>query len=226
MTVRSDALAGVKAGFPVVPPLLSFGIVAGTVGVQVLSPAAAVGFSVIVFSGTGQLAALELIDAGAPLAVVVLTSLVVNVRFVMYSASLAPYFEKASLAARGLVAYFVVTPNYLISVTRYDAEPETHRLAYYLGVSVPMYLSWQVGTVVGVVFGTSVPESFQLRFIVPLAFIALVVPTLSTPSARVAAAVGGVVALLAGGVPFELGVIVATVAGVAAGVLTREVRDE
>jgi predicted branched-subunit amino acid permease len=94
---RSDFRAGVRVGVPIVLGIVPFGLVAGAGAVSVGIPALqAVGMSVFIFAGASQLAAIELVGRGAPAAVIVLTVLVVNLRMVMYSASIAPHFARQS----------------------------------------------------------------------------------------------------------------------------------
>lgn len=220
MTFRSEFVVGARDIFPILPGFFSFGVVAGYAAVDAgLSPEQAIGMAVVIYSGVAQLAALELLNTQAPTAIIVLTALIVNVRYFMYSAAIAPYFERLTVWWQALFAYLLITANFVLSVDRWDQYPTRNRKGYYLGTSVPFWLTWVVATIIGIVFGTRIPGEWQLGFVVPLAFIALLVPDLTDRSSFSAAAVAGTIAVVGTGIPFRLGIVIATVAGTAVGLL-------
>ena len=207
---------------PLLPAGATVGLVTGVAATAVgLDPSQAVTLAIVVYSPTVMLAAFELLGAGAPLVVLVVASLVVGVRFSMLSLSIAPYFDRLSTRWKWALAYFLWTPTYALSVDRFEAEPATNRAGYYLGLALPLWLTVQVALVAGAGFGTAVPAGWQLRFVVPLAFIALLMRFLSDRAATVAAAVAGVIAVVGAGFPLGTGLVVATVGGTVAGVAAR-----
>jgi predicted branched-subunit amino acid permease len=214
-----DFRRGVGDVAPVLVGNVPFALIAGAAAVQAdLSPAVAVGFSALVFAGASQLAAIELVAQGAPPAVVVLTAAVINVRMVMYSASLAPYFRELPTRVRAVCAYLLTDPAYALSLATFR-DRDADVLWYYLGAASPIWVVWMVGTVVGALVGRGIPDSWGLGFAVPLVFLGLLAPTLRDRPSMLAGAVGGVVATLAAGVPLNLGLLVGATAGIAAGVL-------
>jgi predicted branched-subunit amino acid permease len=151
--------------------------------------------------------------------VVTLTAIVVNVRYTMYSAAIAPYFRRFSERWRLICCQFIVDTTFAIAVTEYERDPDTDRLAYWLGVSAPVYLSYVLGTAAGVVVGDAVPDGLQLDFAIPLLFLALLAPSITDEATGIAAAVGGFVAVAAAGLPMNVGIVVAALFGIAAGTL-------
>ncbi|PSP38918.1 branched-chain amino acid ABC transporter permease [Halobacteriales archaeon QH_10_70_21] len=219
-SARESFLAGARATAPVLVGIVPFGLVAGAAAVGVgLSGLQAVGLSAIVFAGASQLAAIDLLGQDAPLAVVVVTALVINLRMVMYSASIAPYFQGVATRWRAGLAYLLTDQAYALSVTRFGDDRPVRRRWYYLGAAAPLWAVWQVCTVVGVVVGARVPESLPLSFAVPLTFLALLVPAITDRASGVAAAVGGAGAAVGGGLPLNLGLIAGALAGVLAGLV-------
>ena len=217
---RPAFLAGVRAISPVVPPAAVLGLATGVAATAVgLSPLETVGMAVLVYSPAVILTALELLDSGAPLVVLVVASLVVGVRFAMLSLSIAPYFERVGARWKWLLAYFLFTPIYVLSVERFDAKPETSRRGYYLGLALPIWATMQAAVLAGIAFGTSVPASWGLDFVLPLVFIALLAGMLKRRSVTGAALVAGLVAVPGVLLPLGLGVVVATASGTVAGVL-------
>lgn len=224
MTRRADFLEGVRTVTPVLVGLVPFGLVAGAAAVNVgLSPAQAVGLSVVVFAGAAQLAAIELLGGGSPLPIVVATILVINLRMTMYSASIAPHFEGVAARVRSLIAYVLTDQAYALSVTRFRGS-EVSTVAFFLGTALPLWVVWQVCTVGGIVVGANVPDWLPLGFAIPLTFLALLVPNLEDAATVTAAVVGGGVATLGAGIPFELGLMVGAVSGLVAGFAMEEMR--
>jgi 4-azaleucine resistance transporter AzlC len=214
----ADFRAGVRDVAPSLVGFVPFALIVGVAAVDVgLSPVAAVAFSVSAFAGASQLAAIRLLGRDAPFLIVVLTAAVINLRMLMYSASIAPYFRDLRTRWKALLSYFLTDHSYAFSVAAYAGDEVSDRRWYYLGVALPMWSVWQVGTAVGAVLGAGVPESWGLSFAVPLVFVALLVPTVTDRAAAAAAVVGGVTAVAATGLPLDLGLLAGALAGVAAG---------
>jgi 4-azaleucine resistance transporter AzlC len=220
MTDRRDFLSGAWDSVPTLPANIPFGFVAGVAAVQAgFSDIQAVAMSALIFGGASQLAAIELLEKGSPLVIVVLTAVVVNLRYVMYSAAIAPYFREFRTNWRLFATQFILDTTFAIAVTEYERDPDTDRLAYWLGVSAPVYLSYVLGTAAGVVVGDAVPDGLQLDFAIPLLFLALLAPSITDEATGIAAAVGGFVAVAAAGLPMNVGIVVAALFGIAAGTL-------
>ena len=219
-TRRGSFLDGARTVAPVMVGIVPFGLVAGAAAVRVgLSGLHAVGLSVLVFAGASQLAAIELFGKNTPAAVVILTVLVINLRMTMYSASLAPYLQAFSTRWRAAMAYVLTDQAYALSVTRFRADDSVDRKWYYVGTALPLWVVWQICTVIGVFVGARVPDSLPLEFAVPLTFLAILVPTITDSPSAVAAAVGGSIAVVGSGLPLNLGLITGAVTGVLAGLV-------
>lgn len=224
---RDELRAGAMAIVPMLIGVIPFGLIAGVTPVAGgLGAGAAVGFSTIVFAGASQLAAIEVLSDGGTAVVAAVAACTINLRMVLYSASLAPYLARERLARRLAVAYLMTDQAYAVSILHWsdqdpaapDPRTRDRRWSYYLGAGATLWLAWQASTVAGALIGTAVPDSVPLGFAVPLVFLVLLVPTLSRVHAVVAAAVGGAATVLA----LELGVgplsvLVGAVAGVVAG---------
>lgn len=197
-----------------------FGLVVGATAIdEGLHLSEAVGFSVLVFAGASQLAAIDLLGDGAPLLVAIGTALVINLRMVMYSASLTPHAAGIAPLRRGLMAYLLVDQAYALSVVRWEqrAESPAARFAFYVGIAGPLWLVWQVTTVLGAVAGSEVPDAIPLSFTVTLVFLAVLVPTLTDRPRIVAAVVAGAVAVVGQGLPANLALVAGALSGIAAG---------
>ena len=220
-TTNSTYWQGVRDGAPfilvIVPFSMLFGVVATEAGLNVFET---LSFSVLVIAGAAQFTALQLLSDGTPTANALISALAVNLRMAMYSASLTPYIGGASLGKRALAAYFTVDQSYTCAIVAFEKNPGwsiSQRLAYFFGVVTPICPLWYIFTLVGALVGTSIPEGLALDFALPITFLAMIAPMLRTPAHVVAMLVSIIVAILAVGIPYNLGLLVAGLAGMIAG---------
>jgi 4-azaleucine resistance transporter AzlC len=204
---------GFRAGLPfvlvIIPFGLLFGVVAAEAGLDLLQTTL---MSVLVVAGASQFAAVQLLSENAPIIVVILTGLAVNMRMAMYSASLAPHLGKASVRMRMLAAYFLVDQNYAVAIAEYEknpARPLPEKLAYFFGAITPIAPLWYSFTLIGALVGAAIPPEYALDFAVPITFIAIVAPSLRSLPHIAAAFVSVTVALLLAWLPYNSGLMVA-----------------
>jgi len=216
---RAGAREGFRTCLPVSVGIIPWALVTGLAMVGAgFTAVQAMGMSLIVFGATAQLGTLPLIVAGAPLWLIVATALVVNLRFVIFSAALARPLAGASLPLRWLCGYVLTDGVFATTLERLRSEPDADwRLGYYLAPSLWCGLMWQSSTLVGVLAAGSIPRGWSLEFMASIALIVLLVPMAKLRPMLVAAATGGTLAVLLRGMPLRLGVMVAIVGGIAAG---------
>ena len=219
--VRSPLKRGVAEGLPFIVIMVPFGSLFGVLGVEAGLPIAQVmGFSVLVIAGASQFTAVQLMVDGVPAVIVVLSALAVNLRMVMYSASMAPHLGSAPMWQRALISYMLVDQTYALAQSAFDEEVAwtvPDKVAYFAGVALPVFPAWVGSTLVGAMVGAQVPDSWQLDFALPLAFVALVAPMLKSRAHMAAAFVSVCMALALWWVPWNLGLIVAAVAAMLVG---------
>jgi len=190
-----------------------------------IGPLEALAMSVIVFAGASMLAAMQLLAADAPVALIVLTALFINLRFMMYSASLRQHLGALPLRWKLPLAYMLADNPYALCIARFADHPaDTHKLEFYLGVSGTVWLVWQLAVLAGALVGAGLPASWRLEFAAPLAFIAISVPLLRDRAMVAAALAAAATVVLLHGLPLRLGLVLAAVAGIAAGLLTEKRR--
>lgn len=212
---------GMLDALPLIVGYLPFGFVLGaTIAGSSVGDVAGWASSPLIFAGASQLAVVDLLDAGAGAVVIVATALVINLRHVMYSGALAPWFADSptwwQLAAPQLLA----DPVYSLAAVRFETLPtEQARRRYYAAVGLTLYLAWAAMTAAGILVGSQLPATLDLGIAVPLVFLALLVPTVVDRPTLAAALVGGSVTLAGDPLPLHLGLIVGALAGIAAGVL-------
>ena len=216
---RAQLISGVKAILPVLLGVFPFGMISGVAAVGVGIPAGiSLAMSFIIFAGASQLAAVQLLGEGAPILVIIFTALIINLRFVMYSASIAPYFQRIPTQWKGLLAYLLTDQAYAVAVTHFQKNPELkHKRWFFLGAALPIWITWQFGSFLGVFLGAQVPSSWSLDFTIPLTFMALAVLAIKDRATVAAALSAGLVAVAAAGLPFNLGLLSAVLTGIVVG---------
>lgn len=223
-TPKSAYFKGVRDGAPFVLIIIPFSMLFGVLAVEAgLSVFETLMFSIVVIAGAAQFTALQLLQEEAPTIIVLASALTVNLRMAMYSASLTPYLGAAPLWQRALAAYMTVDQSYVLAVAQFENAPEMtvpQRVAYFFGAVTPVIPLWYIFTVVGAMLGAQIPESWALDFAIPIAFLAMIAPMFRTLAHVVAAFVAVVVSLLAAGVPYSLGIIIAALCGMIAGAQT------
>lgn len=217
------ARAGAAAVAPIAVGVIPFGLIAGAAAVdRGLTALDAVAFSLGVFAGAAQLAAIEVLGTGGSVAVAIVTALVINLRMMMYSASLSPWLAPETLARRLLAAYLLTDQAYGVALARYTDPaagdmPEAGRLPFYLGAGATLWVTWQACTIVGAVVGGSIPDGVPLGFAIPLVFLALLPPAVTDRATVVAAVIGAAVATVGAQWPANLGMLAGALTGVIAG---------
>ncbi|TMD44382.1 MAG: AzlC family ABC transporter permease [Chloroflexi bacterium] len=200
-TTHAEFVHGIKAELPILLGTIPFGLIYGVVARSAGIPALVVqAMSLIVLAGSAQFVAAQLIGAGVPAGIIILTAVIINLRHALYSASVVPYLKRLNSGWKMLLAY------------------RTRKHWYFFGAGLTLWTSWQASTAVGILLGAQVPASWSLDFTLPLTFIALVVPSLKGRASVAAAATAGVVAVLAADLPLRLGLVVAALIGIGIGI--------
>lgn len=216
---------GTRAMLRALPGVAAWGLVTGMVMAQSgLSIWAAVLMSMTVFAASAQLAAIPLMLAGAPLWVVWLAALCVNLRFVIFSAQLRPFVMGLPLHWRLVCGYLVADVSYVMQVARYPhgmatTGSELGPLAHMVGLAAPNWLGWNGAALLGIAFAGQLPTSWGLAFAGTLTLAGLLASLVRDGRAAVAAMLAGATAVACWGWPFKLNMVVAVAVGIAAGLL-------
>jgi predicted branched-subunit amino acid permease len=225
-TGREAFFHGVRTLIPLTPGVVPFGLITGVMAIEMgMSPGMSMGMTLLFYSGSAQLVALQLLQNGALPVTVVVTALIINLRFIMYSASLAPYLHHLPRRWTWPVSYLLSDQSYALCTLKFSSG-ELGRFAphFYAGTAVAMWLTWQLSVFAGVYLGASIPEAWSLSFAVPLSFLALLVPGIRSAASLGAAVTGGLIAVSAVKLPYNLGLVTASIGGVIAGLLIENAR--
>jgi len=218
---RSVFAEGVRASLPVLAGVAPFGVICGVAMVASgIAPAMAMLMSLLVFAGASMVASAQLLASGTPALLVILTTIFINLRFMMYSASLRLHFAHAPLRWRLIVSYLVADNAYGLFLQHFSDRPDDPRkLEYYLGTAIPIWVAWQAAVLAGILIGAGVPASWRLEFAAPLAFIAMSVPLLRDRAMIAAALAAAITVVLANDLPLRLSVAAAAIVGIVTGMM-------
>jgi predicted branched-subunit amino acid permease len=220
--------AGFRDGFPLLLGISAWAVVVGVAMVKSgLTPLQASGMTLLVYAGSAQLASLPLIAAHAPIWVIFLTGLVVNLRFVIFSALLAPHFAHLHWRKRLLLSFISGDGTIALYLQRFpqaNAEPGT--LSYLKGLLYPNWVLWQLCCIGGILLGSVIPASWGLDFAGTVAILCMTVPLITNNAGLAGVAVAGAVAVLARPLPYKLGLLLAVVGGMVVAMIVQETGEK
>ncbi|WP_211296941.1 AzlC family ABC transporter permease [Malikia spinosa] len=216
---RQGAREGLRTVLPFSVGTLPWAIVTGLAMRSTgLSELESMGMSVLVFAATAQLGALPLIASGAPLWLIFLTGLVLNLRFLIFSASIAPAFHDRPWAQRLASSYLLTDSAFTLLSPRLLTTPDPQwRWGYYLAPVLYGWLLWQAGVLIGVFGAEILPSNWSLEFMATIALMVMLVPMARTRPMLLAALAGGLTAVLLRDLPLRLGLFAGIAAGIATG---------
>lgn len=212
---------GVRSEIPLLIGVFPFGMIYGALALGAgLSSAAAQMMSSMVFAGSAQFITAQLVHEAAPGFVIILTIAVVNLRHMLYSASLAPYVAALPTRWKVLLSYLLTDEAYAPTILHYERNGiSPHAHWFWFGAGSVLWITWQISTALGIFLGAAIPESWSLDFALPLTFIAMLVPVLKGRPAIAAALSSGLVALIVFDLPYKLGLILAALVGILVGTM-------
>jgi predicted branched-subunit amino acid permease len=217
-----DLLAGARAMAPWLVGIVPFGLVIGVAAAHADIPTSAGWLTgPLIFGGSAQVAVIDLLDAGATPALVVLAALAVNLRLVLYSATMARHWKGQPRWWQALAAYFLVDPSLAVGTDAYERTTDPARAhRRYMGAAILLWFAWVGAISIGATAGTRLPAWLHLELVIPLFLAGEVAARATSKAARTAATTAAFAAVLATPVPLHLAPVVAIAAGLAAGIRT------
>lgn len=217
---HKDFISGARDSLPILLGVVPFAMICGVAAVSAgLTPFEAIAMTLIVYAGASQLAVFQLMSISSPWLIMVLTAWIINVRFTMYSAALAPYLQNEPLARKAPFAYMLSDQAFGVTMSRFSNKLPSNPSWYYYGSVATVWLTWNASATAGALLGTLVPASWGFDFAFPLSFLALMFAALIDQPTSAAALVAGLTAVLSVGLPYNLGLVLAALLGILAGVL-------
>ncbi|MBB4002290.1 MAG: AzlC family ABC transporter permease [Aurantimonas endophytica] len=173
-SARLEIRAALRQLLPVMLAVTPFGMVYGAVAVaEGLTLWQAMGFSISLYAGASQLAALQMIGVGAPIWSVLLTVVALNFRHVLYSASVGRHLTRFNPLEKAAAFFLLTDPMFGAAEARALQQPLTK--TFYFAYGILLYLVWIGSTLIGAVFGSMIGDSekYGLDFVLPVYFLSL-----------------------------------------------------
>ncbi len=167
----------------------------------------------LIFSGSAQAATIQLLDAHAAPLVAILGGLALNLRLVLYSATMARHWHSRPRWSKAFAAYTLVDPSVSVAAEGYDRGDAEYGHLHYVGGAATLWVGWLAAITLGATFGAVLPPGLRLEFVIPLYLLGQVVPRVSDAAATRAVAIAIVLAAAATGVPMHLSVLIAIAGG-------------
>ncbi len=225
----SEFLLGIKATFPLVVGAMPFGIIFGALAITSgLSPIGTMSMSLFVFAGASQFIAAGLIASGTGIFVIIATTFVVNLRHMLYSATLSPHVKHLPQKWLIPLGFWLTDETFVVTFKRYqEKDSSENKHWFYFGSAFIMYLNWNLCTFIGLKAGQSIqdPASWGLEYAMVFTFIGILIPMINSKQILVTVIVAGIASLLFYNLPNQLGLFIAAILGILAGLLTDKISN-
>ena len=218
-TTKESFLTGASTIIPVMPGIVPFGMLTGVVTIAAgISPLKAVFMTIFMFAGAAQVSVAQLMTENSSAIIIVATAIMINLRFVMYSASITPHLGPLSPWQRLYLSYTLSDQAYAVSIVEFTQKSSKHqKLPFFAGACTSLYVTWVISTISGIFFGSLIPPEWSFDFAVPLTFLALLVPNIVDRPSALAAVVAAIVAILTVSLPYNMGLMIGAFSGIFTG---------
>lgn len=223
MINKESGLRGVKAVSPLLFGIIPFGLISGITGANTgLSFGMSTLVNVSIFAGASQLTALQLISINANMLVIISTALIINIRMMLYSLSIAPYLQNMNNRWKALLAYMLTDQSYAISSMHFMNNPDEDNKSFFFGTAFSVWAVFQIAAMIGYLMGSIIPPKLGLEFAIPLTFIVILIKGINSLSGVITIIVSGIVAVAASRLPMNLGLVLGVISGIAAGYISEK----
>lgn len=177
-------------------------------------------------SGTVQFVGTRLLNEGATTTTLCLTTLVLCLRLVFYSTILRPHARKLPLRWQVLLGFGLIDAIFFVTRKRIEEGRVAGWQWHYLGGTGLMYLVWMGATLAGIAVGATLSHyvSTGMDFPMTALFAAMLGTTLADWRVGIAVVAAGGLSVALAGLPYGVGVIIAALAGAAAGFAARQLQ--
>jgi 4-azaleucine resistance transporter AzlC len=192
-------LAGMRKSVPILISTAPFGVLYGAIAVdQGLTVWQASLMSLTIYAGASQLVGIDLFRHHAAPWIVILAIFIVNSRHLLYSAAVGRRISHFSTMQQIVGFFFLIDPQF--AETEREAERTgTVNFAWYMGLALPVYVMWNIESVLGAIFGKLIPnpDAIGIDFLLPLYFFGMVMGFRKRPLWLPVVAVSGIASVIA-----------------------------
>lgn len=220
--IKKALLKGLLDMLPLCLAVIPWGILCGSLAIQNgFSALETQAMSLLVFAGSAQLVAIELIAGNTPLLTILFTTFIISSRHFLYGLAVRHKIIDQPMRWR-LPISFVLTDELFAFSHHRKAYRTKIRLIYALSAGFSFYIAWNLWTLIGIVAGAMLPDltHLGLDFAIAATFIALVIPGIKNIASLVTVIVAGISATLLKSIEFELWLVCSALLAMTAGYLT------
>lgn len=224
--------AGALAVMPLTIAVIPWGILAGSFALEIgLTAVESQAMSAIIFAGSAQLVALGMIKAGIGIGSILITTLLITSRHLLYAIAMRSQISPLPLKWRLGLGFLLTDELFAIANQAHGNDtPAQHHFDrwYALGGGLTFYVGWNIATLLGIVAGQSIDNlgELGLDFAIAATFIAIVVPTVKKPSILVCVLVSLTLAVVCAVFAIQAGLLIAAISGMAAGMVYAKLTNE
>lgn len=178
--IGKELREGIKDALPIMLGVAAFGISYGVMGVTAgLTGMETLLMSVLVFAGAAQFISLTMLGSGISGLIIIFTTMLINLRHILMSTSLAPHMSKLSLKHQALLAFGLTDESYVLTINRVNTSG--YSAVYHAVVSAALYGTWIFSTFIGIAAGAKIPNPLEwgLDFTMAATFLVLLMPRLT-----------------------------------------------
>jgi 4-azaleucine resistance transporter AzlC len=219
LNTKHATLKGFLDMLPLCLAVIPWGILCGSLAIQNgFSAYETQAMSLLVFAGSAQLVAIELIAGNTPLLTILFTTFIISSRHFLYGLAVRHKVIDQPLRWRLPVSFVLTDELFAFSHHRRAYRTKT-RLIYALSAGFSFYIAWNLWTLIGIVAGSLLPDltNLGLDFAIAATFIALVIPGIKSLATLLTVITAGVVATVLKSLHFELWLVAAALSAMSVG---------
>ena len=215
---RDSALAGVRAIAPLATGLMPLALTVGTAAARSgLPPLVGWVSSATLYGASGQLTWIQMAHSGAPAALVVGATLMVNMQMLLYGVAMRTYWSSTPRGWRLAAGLLMVSPVFGVVTDHHRTEDDpVARRWFYVGAGLTLWVAWLAVTGIGYAVG-GVPSMPVLALLSPLVIVSLALRAVHDISTLAALIVAASIAVVGRSLPYDLGTVAAGMSGIATG---------
>jgi predicted branched-subunit amino acid permease len=223
-TPRDAALAGARAIAPLATGLIPLALTVGAAAARAgLPPLVGWASSATLYGASGQLTWIQMTHSGAPAALVVGATLLVNMQMLLYGAAMRTHWSSTSRRWRLAAGFLLVSPVFAVATERFRTEHDpVLRRWFYLAAGLTLWTTWLAVTGIGYAFG-GLPSLPVLALLSPLVILSLALRAVRDTSTLAALVVASTLAIVGRSTPYDIGTVAAGVTGIATGLVISRV---
>jgi predicted branched-subunit amino acid permease len=221
---RDSVLAGVRAIAPLAAGLMPLALTVGTAAARSgLPPLVGWASSATLYGASGQLTWIQMAHSGAPAAIVVGATLMVNMQMLLYGASMRRYWSGTSRGWRLAASHLMVSPVFAVVTDHHRTEDDpVRRQLFYLAAGLTLWVAWLAATGIGYAFG-GLPPVPVLALLSPLVILSLALRAVRDTPTLAALIVSSTIAVAGRSLPYDLGTVAAGMTGIATGLVVSRI---